>query len=587
MPARVALWTLVLLLGAGTLGVTRASSSFTFPGTSVDGTIALLAAGWAALAVGLVHRARRPANRVGPLLALAGALWFFAAWDTPGAGSALVFSTGLVTYAAVPAAVAHVTLAYPTGRLGSWAGRLLVGAGYVVLIGLVGVLPAVFLDPAAAGCTGCAGNLWLLSDQPDVVRELGRIGVWVGLAWTVAATIAVCWRLARVTATRRRVVGGVCVAGAGLLLATAGSWANALDRGQLGTTALDRRLWLGQSIALVGSAAAVAWGLVRSRRTQRSLARLVVDLDRAPPAGGLRAALADRLRDPGLLLAYRVGEGRWVDAVACPVTWPVPPALAVTALDEAVGNTVIMHSAGLLDSPDLVEELRSTMGLALENERLQALALTQLQDLRASQARLIDAGDAERRRLERDLHDGAQQHLVGLLLALRLQQSDSDACSGALADAEAELRRAVDDLRELAHGLYPVVLHDEGLPAALRALAETRHLTVHGALPARLPLAVETTGYLLVARISTGIPGRVTVHLALADEALVVDVAASGPIDQLGEVEDRVVALGGRVVRSGGTEGRSRLTITLPTAPAGRGVAGAAQRSAGWVSPSR
>jgi signal transduction histidine kinase len=589
MPARVAMWTAVLLLGAGTLAVNR-GSSFTFVGTTVDGTVALLAAGWAPMVVGLVHVARRPGDRMGPLLVLTGAVWFLAAWDTPAVGSWLVFSLGLVTFAAVPAVVAHVTLAYPTGRLGAWPARLLVGTGYLVVIGVVAVLPAVFLDPAAQGCAGCAGNLWLVSDRPDLVRLLGPIGMRAGLAWAVVVVVAVGWRLARASVTRRRVVGGVSLAGMGVLLATAGSYANALERGQLGTTALDRRLWLAQSIALVGLAAAVGWGLLRSRHSQRALARLVVDLDQAAPAGGLRAALAARLGDPGLLLAYRLRDGRWVDALGHPVALSGVGPTQVTPLDGGAGSTVLVHRAGLLDSPDLVEELRSAMGLGLENERLHALALTQLLDLRASRGRLIEAGDAERRRLERDLHDGAQQHLVGLLLALRLQQSRPGAAGATLAAAEAELRRAVDDLRELARGLYPVVLHDEGLPAALRALGETRNVSVNGALGTRLPLAMETTGYLLVARIAAGTAARVTVDLALSDAGLVVDVRAAGAIARLGEVEDRVVALGGRFDRFGGTvgaDGRSHLTVTLPTTAAGPETVDAASWPARSVNPSR
>ena len=81
---------------------------------------------------------------------------------------------------------------------------------------------------------------------------------------------------------------------------------------------------------------------------------------------------------------------------------------------------MILHRSDLLDNPELIEEVASAARLALENERLQAEARAQLEDLRSSRARIIEAGDAERRRLERDLHDGAQQRLVGLSLALRL-----------------------------------------------------------------------------------------------------------------------------------------------------------------------
>jgi signal transduction histidine kinase len=286
-------------------------------------------------------------------------------------------------------------------------------------------------------------------------------------------------------------------------------------------------------------------------------------------------------------VAYRVDDDRWVDALGRPVMLPLSGGAEVTSLDGVAGNAVLVHPAGLLDSPHLVEELRSAMSLGVENERLQALALTQLADLRASQTRLIEAGDAERRRLERDLHDGAQQHLVGVLLALRLLESRSGGWAKALADAEVELRRAVDDLRELARGLHPVVLTDEGLPAALRALSETRPVSVRSSLTDRLPAAVETAGYLLVVRVMAQTAARVRVDLALARDGLVVDVDSAGTIGDLGEVEDRVAALGGNLVPSTGADGRGRLTVTLPLTTAGQDATGAAPRPDRPVSPSR
>ncbi|MGH8774474.1 MAG: sensor histidine kinase [Jiangellaceae bacterium] len=138
---------------------------------------------------------------------------------------------------------------------------------------------------------------------------------------------------------------------------------------------------------------------------------------------------------------------------------------------------LLPHRRNLLGHPGFVEEVVSAAGLALENERLQAEVRAQLADLRASRARILEASDGERRRLERDLHDGAQQRLVGLALGIRLLRSRLEPHTAPIAlprldDAEAELRAAVTELRRLAQGLHPAVLSDFGLATALESLAE-------------------------------------------------------------------------------------------------------------------
>lgn len=565
MPGRVALWITVPALGAYGLSVSRGAPGFAFADSSPIGTTALLAAGWAAMTAGLVHQVKRPGNRIGPLLVLAGVAWFVAQWNSPGAGSSLTFSLGLALYAACPALVAHLTFAYPAGHLGWWLDRLVVGAGYVVTVALVGLAPALFFDTAAQGCTGCADNLWLVSDRPDLLSRAGSLGVRAGLAWSVVAILALCWRVVRSTTARRRVMGWAALAALAELVATAWSYAIGLDRGLLGSTELDQLLWLIEAVALFGLAAAAGWGLMRSRRTQRSLARLVVELDRTAPPGGLRDALADMLGDPDLVIAYRVGDDRRVDALAVPVTLPSPQGRGTTTIDLAGSNVILVHRRGLLDDPGLVEELRSSMHLGLENERLQAEALTQFADLRASRARIVEAGDRERRRLERDLHDGAQQHLVGVLLAIRLLRSRMDEASPELVDAEEELLGAIADLRDLARGLYPVVLRDEGLPAAFSALGETCLVRVIEAPTQRLPLALETTAYLVAARAAAAGPTSVTA--VTTKDSLVMCVDAPADLPPLGDLEDRISALGGHLATSRGGEGGTRLHIVLPIAP--------------------
>jgi signal transduction histidine kinase len=196
---------------------------------------------------------------------------------------------------------------------------------------------------------------------------------------------------------------------------------------------------------------------------------------------------------------------------------------------------------------------------------LQAEARAQLEDLRSSRARIIEAGDAERRRLERDLHDGAQQRLVGLSLALRLLRSQLGADHELVArldEVEAELRRAVAELRELAHGIHPAVLSDEGLAAAVEALAEDAPIRIAALPQQRFPVAVETAAYLVVAEAAKA--GAARVSAERQDAALVVDVEAEAEPEGLVDLEDRVGALDGRLDVERAGDGGVRIRAEIP-----------------------
>jgi signal transduction histidine kinase len=257
-------------------------------------------------------------------------------------------------------------------------------------------------------------------------------------------------------------------------------------------------------------AAGVAWAWVRDRQTRSAVVRLVMDTDEAVPLGSLRDALSGILRDEDLELAYPVGNpARHVDVHGHLVSLDPGEGQMVTPLIRAGQTMAIMrHRAGLLDDPGLVREVTSAAGLAIDNERLHAEVRAQVMDLQASQARIVTTGDAERRRLERDLHDGAQQRLVGLSLALRLARSrsspGSSGLTGLIDQADRELQLAIDELRTLAHGIYPAVLADEGLGAAVEALADRSPVPITiGDLPQeRLPGPVEAAGYFFIAEMT-------------------------------------------------------------------------------------
>jgi signal transduction histidine kinase len=310
-----------------------------------------------------------------------------------------------------------------------------------------------------------------------------------------------------------------------------------------------------------------------------------MDAAQSPPPGGLRDMLAGMLGDTGLELAYPVGEPpRHVRADGHPASIEPGSGQDATPLVRG-GHTVaiLRHRAGLLDDPGLAEEVAAAARLGMENERLRAEVLAQLEDLRAAQARIVAAGDDERRRLERNLHDGAQQWLVGLSLALHLASPQSRRgpaarLTGLIDRADHELRLAIGELRELAHGIYPAVLDDEGLAAAAEALAETSPAPlIIGSLPqGRLPAPVEAAGYFLIAEAS-GLGGArasaegATVEAKHCGDRLVIDItvaAAAGPGQppqaRFTEVADRVGALGGQLSVSQVAGGVTLIRAEIP-----------------------
>jgi signal transduction histidine kinase len=566
---RLALLAGGLAVGLLALATARGEPAYSFAGSSPAAAAAGLLAGWGLIAAGFGAWARRPASRFGPLVMVAGLAWFLADWDNPGAGVALTFTVGLVFHAACPPLVGHAALVYPGGRLRSRLEQVALGIAYGGVVMALGILPALFFDPAGQGCSRCPDNLLGVFDDPQAVQALDRVGVRLGLAWVLLLVALLGWRLLRSTAATWRLIAPVTVPAMVYLGLVAWSFQHALARGFLSNDAVDRRLWLGQAVALVALALGVCWEWVRGRRIRSALARLVVELGASPPPGGLGAALAETLGDSSLTLLYRLPDGRRVDAGGHPAE--PDERQAVTSLVRG-GRPValLVHRPGLLDDPGLVEEIAAVARLALDNERLQAEVRARLEDLRASRARIVERGDAERRRLERDMHDGAQQCLVSLALSLRLARlgAEADTDVAALEEAEAEVGQALAELRGLAHGLYPVALVEEGLGAALEALAEqtSSPLTL-----ARLPQGhveprVEAAAYFVVAEtLKRSRPRRAVVDAARADGRLVVEVEIDQqPPEELTDLEDRVGALDGRLLVQHGPEGGTRIRAELP-----------------------
>ena len=556
-------------VGVLSFSFARSDPGYAFAGDSAARAAAELAAGYALIAVGIVSWRRRPGSRCGVLLAAAGIAWFLPEFSNPAVDAPFVFTIGLALYALAPPLVAHAALAYPGGRVPVWLDRVALAFAYSGAVVVLGLLPAFFYDPATQGCTECPANLLLVHDSPGLFDDLNRVGVYFGLGWSLVLAALLALRLARSTPALRRLVWPVVVAGAAYLGLVGLDFAHSLDRGFLSNDVTDVGLRLAQASALAALALAVAWSWLRDRRTRGAVARLVVQLAESPAPGGLRDALARTLGDPSLELGYPLEEGRLVDARgrALELESEVTPLVR-----DGREVAYLAHRPGLLDDPGLVEQVAAAARLALENERLQAQARAQLDDLRFSRARVIAAGDAERRRLERDLHDGSQQRLVGLALSLRLARlglgTQADPSLLARIDvAEGELRTALAELREVAHGIFPAVLADEGLAAALEALAEEAPIPIKitGLPDERFDASVEAAGYLVVSEaIRRGAASELSVAAARDNGRLVIDVASDSAPSDLIDLEDRVGALDGRLEIVRGPGGSVRIRAEIP-----------------------
>ena len=354
----------------------------------------------------------------------------------------------------------------------------MVAAAYLTNIVVLGVLPTLFFEPGSAGCPGCPDNAFALGSDVGLVTSFTRLGLLLEVAWIAAAIGLLIARLMRVSVASRRLSAPVLVPGIAFFVCVALDAMHAFQRGYLSNDALDLTFWYGQAVALVAMAAGVELEAIRARRARQQVTQIVLDLAGSTPPGRLRDRLASTLGDPGLRLAYAVSDGRLVDADGRLVE--LVPGAGRTDTRVERGNELVAwlsHRTELLDDPERLRESIAASRLVIENERLHAESQLQLDELRASRVRIVDTADRERRRLERDLHDGAQQRLVHLSMAVglaRLRLGDGDGVHAArdvLAQVDVELREALADLREVAHGIYPIELA-EGLAAGAAVLAE-------------------------------------------------------------------------------------------------------------------
>jgi signal transduction histidine kinase len=460
--------------------------------------------GWAFIGAGLVAWWRRPSNRFGSLMTLIGFAWFAGSLvvaDAPG-----LFIVGAIASPLPFAMLLHMLLAFPSGRVEGRASRTLVGLAYfdVLVVLPLGALFVDTTDPDVCS-SNCPPNPLLVAKDSvfgDILMATYMI-LTLGVLVAVAVVLFARWR--RAPAAQRRLLGPLYLTGSATIVAVVLSFVAGETAGDSTATVISA-----VSVALLASVPfAFLWGLLRTRLAHSGAVAEIV----RSPSRDLRDALAGGLADPSLELAYWLPDSkRYVDRDGQAVDLPEGDGeRAVTKIDHN-GRCVaaIVHDPSLNEQPGLVKTAGAAAALALENERLDAELRARVEELSASRARIVEIALKERRRIERDLHDGAQQRLVALRLQLRLARDQAgrnpEAAQQMLDGAMTELDEALSELRELARGIHPAVLADRGLEPALSALAGRAPLPVAVAAPdERLPAPVETAAYFVVAEALTNV----------------------------------------------------------------------------------
>ena len=516
-----------------------------YAGASTLAAAVGLVAGIGLLASGSALWLERGRDRAAVLLVLAGVAWFAPDWLGWDDGPAIVRSVAAVVAPFLPALLLDLVATVSGSRVARLSSHVLYASTAVVSVGRA-LFRDPFLDPRC--WSNCTDNLFLVDADQGIARALDSALPRISLAAGVLVISFSAWRAVTASPAARQAelpllvtlaLAGAAVGAYGLALI--------LDPAESAERASSRALYLASGAALSLLVLASAWTIARTRQRQSAVARLAADLEAAPAAGALATALGRSLGDPGLDVAYPVDD-RLVDGDGRPVAAGGRTATPLVRAGRTVA--VLLHERDALQRDELERELGSAARLALENERLRAEVLSHLDDLRASRARIVETADAERRRLERDLHDGAQQQLLALSYDLRraLSEADDELASILRAGVD-EVQAALEELRELAHGIHPAILTEAGLAVALRTLADTAPvpLDVVSCTDERFPAVTEATAYAVAVEVLEGAGEHgIAVRAARLGDTLVVDAEGASVAPTI-HLADRLGALGGTV----------------------------------------
>jgi signal transduction histidine kinase len=465
-----------ILLGAPGLALVAAITVVILEGHQADRLLNALQAGLGFVlvwSVAVAVQLRYPDRPLGKLLFALAALYVVLALQA--SSNPYLYTLGRASRPAVEVLLVWIMLAFPSGRLVTRLERgLVVALGFaVVLLWLPGAMLSSQIPLAGPNVlcqADCPRNVLFVAERPELAQALSLTLRGFGTL-VLAATAAILFtRLRRATPLMRRALAPVLLVSIARALATAAFLVGAGSRVAFIATFFAVPL-------------AIALGLLRGRLyTARALQRLVSGLRGRPGMHELRGVMSSALGDASLTLAYWIKDrDQWVDAEGRTVALPYPTSeqgRAVTMVRDAVGRPVaaLVHDVALLEEPTLVESVAGSVQVALESHRLEA-------ELKASGARAVSAVAEERHRIERDLHDGAQQRLIALRMKLsvtaRLLDQNPRRAAALVTEMGGDVEAAIVELRTYAHGVAPPLLLERGLAFALAEAAQRAAIPTH------------------------------------------------------------------------------------------------------------
>jgi signal transduction histidine kinase len=503
-------------------------------------------------------------RRLGRLLVMAG--FFSCVWLLNGSGRSLAFSVGAACTGLAAPLFYYLLLAHPGGRAHSRSERLFVASAFVVLSGCWGFCWLTSAHPPIGTpllrcAPHCPRNALFLGGSPATPAVTALYGVAAVLA-AVGTFLLLTTRLRLANAPLRRSLLPNALVATFSLLFLFGFMVDPTPK-----THVAEVFGYLHFASVAAIPLAILLGLVLERQFMgQALARFVDQLAGVAPSR-VQALMADVLHDPSLTIAYRRPTlGTYVDCSGAAVQMPAPGGTRAVADIERDGEPVasVLYDSELADQAPFVRAAGAAAVLRLQELQLEADLKASLGDLARSRRRLVEAADAERQRIERDLHDGAQQHLVGMRVKLELARDAirHDAARGErmLEEIGDELEDALEELRSLAQGVYPPLLAEHGLAEALKSTARRAHIAISVSVDRlrRYPADVETAVYFCCreALQNAAKHGGAAARLRLWEQGMRLhfEVADSGPgFDRentaLGQgilnMGDRVEAVGG------------------------------------------